>query len=220
MCGDSSDLPALSKSSNGYPTFALADRGDCSFVEKVRNMEMLGAALGIVVDTIAERETIVMSDDGTGAGIRIPSMIISKNDGTKLIDFLATASEKDLEQVAIIATFDISRPDNRVEYDVWFSQADEKALDFIVDFARVDKMFGERVLMTPRHGVWNCQECEADFKKKHCFADGKYCAFNANHPKIGGINIIREDLRSQYIYEKYYADPKQREGYWNYIKEV
>lgn len=67
-------------------------------------------------------------------------------------------------------------------------------------------MFGSSVLMTPRHVVWNCVECELDFKKKHCFAGGKYCAFNPNHPKSGGLNIIREDLRSQFIYEKYYSD--------------
>jgi hypothetical protein len=33
-----------------------------------------------------------MSDDGTGAGIRMPSMLISKIDGQKIIDFLKTAS--------------------------------------------------------------------------------------------------------------------------------
>jgi len=90
----------------------------------------------------------------------------------------------------------------------------------MVDFARVDAMFGEDVLMTPRHAVWNCVECEEDFKKKNCFAGGKYCAFNANHPKLSGLATIREDLRSQYIYNKFYADPKTRQGYWNYMKEV
>ncbi len=29
-----------------------------------------------------------MSDDGTGGGIRIPSMIISKADGNKILDWL------------------------------------------------------------------------------------------------------------------------------------
>lgn len=104
MCGDSDDLPALTPSSPGFPIFAIADRGECAFVEKVRNMEMLGAALGIVIDVSGEPiENIVMSDDGTGAGIRIPSMIISQKDGKKLLDFLATASESDLQQIAVIA---------------------------------------------------------------------------------------------------------------------
>lgn len=29
-----------------------------------------------------------MSDDGTGGGIRIPSMLISKTDGNKILDWL------------------------------------------------------------------------------------------------------------------------------------
>lgn len=99
MCGESENLPGLTPSANGYPTFAIADRGGCSFVEKVRNMEIQGAALGIVIDNNKEEspDTLVMSDDGTGAGIRIPSMLISKSDGMKLLDYFATASQEDLD---------------------------------------------------------------------------------------------------------------------------
>jgi len=64
------------------PPFILADRGGCSFVTKVRNIEDGGAAVGIVIDSSDEDiSTVVMKDDGTGAGIRIPSMLISKKDG-------------------------------------------------------------------------------------------------------------------------------------------
>jgi hypothetical protein len=38
-----------------------------------------------------------MSDDGSGAGIRMPSMLISKSDGMKIIDFLKTASKEQLD---------------------------------------------------------------------------------------------------------------------------
>ena len=37
-----------------------------------------------------------MSDDGTGSGIRMPSMLIAKNDGQILIDFIKTASKEEL----------------------------------------------------------------------------------------------------------------------------
>jgi hypothetical protein len=58
-------------------------------------MEEAGVAMGIVVDNTDEDiSDIVMSDDGTGAGIRIPSMLISKKDGQMLIDFLKTASQE------------------------------------------------------------------------------------------------------------------------------
>jgi len=31
---------------------------------------------------------VTMSDDGTGAGIRIPAMLISKSDGEKIVDWI------------------------------------------------------------------------------------------------------------------------------------
>ena len=48
-------------------------------MEKVRNMENVGIAMGIVVDSSDEDiKNVIMSDDGTGVGIRIPSVLISK----------------------------------------------------------------------------------------------------------------------------------------------
>jgi hypothetical protein len=45
-------------------------------------MENAGAAAGIIVDDHAEDiSTVLMSDDGTGGGIRIPSMLVGKTNG-------------------------------------------------------------------------------------------------------------------------------------------
>ena len=86
--------------------FMIANRGGCSFVEKVRNMEDAGAAVAIVMyHTNEDTERLVMVDDGTGAGIRIPSMIISKKDGKTLLDWITSASEKEREKMAIMAIF-------------------------------------------------------------------------------------------------------------------
>ena len=80
------------------PPFMVADRGDCSFVKKVRIMEEAGVALAIIVDNTNEDiDNIVMSDDGTGSGIRIPSVLISKTDGDILTDFMRTASQEQLD---------------------------------------------------------------------------------------------------------------------------
>jgi hypothetical protein len=79
-----------------------------------------------------------MTDDGSGAGLRIPSMLVSKEDGDKLIDFMETASKKELESVLLLANFDMTRPDNRVEYDLWYTSTNEIMLDFIQDFSEID----------------------------------------------------------------------------------
>lgn len=85
--------------------FMVAARGGCSFVTKVRNMEKVGVAVGIVIDNNESEDIddIIMSDDGTGAGIRIPSMLISKKDGDKLLDYLKTATPEELAQISVAA---------------------------------------------------------------------------------------------------------------------
>ena len=66
----------------------LVDRGTCTFVTKVRNAERAGASLVVVIDNVYENITnVIMGDDGTGTGIRIPSMLIGREDGAILRDF-------------------------------------------------------------------------------------------------------------------------------------
>ena len=73
-------------------------------MKKIRNMENIGVSVGILVDDFEEDiDNVIMSDDGTGGGIRIPSMLIGKTDGKKLIDFLKRASDEEIEQTAIMA---------------------------------------------------------------------------------------------------------------------
>jgi hypothetical protein len=51
-------------------------------VKKIRNMQDLGVSVGIIInDNDNNIENVLMSDDGTGGGIRIPSMLITKTDG-------------------------------------------------------------------------------------------------------------------------------------------
>ncbi len=87
----------------------LAYRGKCSFVKKIRNMEKIGIAVGIVINSDEKVpqnvETIVMSDDGTGAGIRIPSMLIPHRDGKILTDFIQTNTEKIVKSANLVASF-------------------------------------------------------------------------------------------------------------------
>jgi len=67
-------------------------------------MENIGVAVAIIIDDNEEDiDGVIMSDDGTGGGIRIPSMLIGKTDGRKLIDYLKRASDEELDQTAIMA---------------------------------------------------------------------------------------------------------------------
>ena len=61
-------------------------------------MENIGVAVAIIIDSNEEDvDNVILSDDGTGGGIRIPSMLVGKTDGKKLLDFLKRASAEEIE---------------------------------------------------------------------------------------------------------------------------
>ena len=131
------DKQELERSADITP-FYIAKRGECSFVQKVRNMENIGVAVGIVIDDHAETvENVLMSDDGTGGGIRIPSMLISNPDGKKLLQWYLDASISEKNQLVLMAEFVLAtQADNKVQFDFWMTSSSNRALDFIEDFAK------------------------------------------------------------------------------------
>jgi hypothetical protein len=139
-----------------------------------------------------------MSDDGSGSGIRIPSMLISSEAGAKLIDFMKNASPEELSQIAFLADFSLSKS-NHVNYDIWYTSTSDIALDFIQDFMKIDRAFGPRVTMTPRVVFWECTDCDKETLTNHCFSKGNYCADSTT--KLTGQQIIMEDLRQMCIYK-------------------
>ena len=240
----------------------VVERGNCSFVQKVRNIEHSGGAAGVVVDSKAEDVSyVIMSDDGTGSGIRIPSMLVGKRDGQKFMDFVQeyafmpgggtrksgdddgddemetnddwktpdrepTEAEKKkndiFEQSLISIKFNMDKPDNRVEYDIWFTSTDDRALDFVDNFEEYDRFLGKKVLMTPHYVTFECNSCDDEFKKKECYGNGKYCAINHKDIKLDGIEILNEDLRQKCIYNNSLSASADvsPQIFWDYIKRI
>jgi hypothetical protein len=85
------------------PFILMVDRGDCTFVKKVRNAQKLGAAGVIIADNTClcdagdacksnagdcETKEPIMADDGSGADITIPSFLMFKQDADPIIETL------------------------------------------------------------------------------------------------------------------------------------
>jgi len=120
--------------SDDITPFMIVRRGECSFVQKVRNMENIGVAVAIVIDNRPEMiDEILMSDDGTGGGIRIPSMLIGENDGNKLIEWFKNASSQERQSLVLMSEFVMPVHEN-VDVDFWFTSSSDRAIDFLEDF--------------------------------------------------------------------------------------
>lgn len=95
------------------------DRGECTFTTKVRNIEKLGVKLAIIIDDREESsENLIMADDGTGHSINIPSFIIRKKEGNIIKSFVINDPST---SVYLKAELEMTHPDNRVEYELWYS---------------------------------------------------------------------------------------------------
>ena len=196
----------------------VARRGSCTFVDKVRNAERAGATLLVVVDSRVENVTnVIMGDDGTGTGIRIPSMLIGKTDGETLIKFA-----KQKKGATLLAEFAIKGASDVAEVEFWYSSSSQRALDFIKEFDKYAHRLKDYVVIKPRFVTWACPACSDSFKREECFSNGQYCA--PNHIKddfnrIKGQDIMHEDLRQSCLHQSLQEighEPK----WWDYIKEV
>lgn len=197
------DAAEIKRSADISP-FYLAKRGQCSFVQKVRNMENIGVAVGIVVDDKAEYiENILMSDDGTGGGIRIPSMLISRTDGDLLSTWLSNAKQAEKNQLVVMAEFVMAFEEgNKVEYDFWMTSSSNRALDFIEDFKAFQEKLDTSVTFTPHYVFWECIGCDDRYIESDCYGGGKYCAVEPSNTAIRGKEIVLEDLRQKCLFNK------------------
>ena len=72
-----------------------------------------------------------MSDDGTGMGIAIPSLLIGNKDGQILQKFMKTAKIEDLKQIVFNIEFNMPVQRSIVDFEYWYSPADLKSMIFL-----------------------------------------------------------------------------------------
>ena len=93
---------------------------------KARNVARGGGKLAIVIDNKVENSSlIVMSDDGTGAGIRIPSVLVTKKAGKVLLDYMKLNPNVDIK---IAVSFLMPKKQAVVDIKIWYSPSDRKSM--------------------------------------------------------------------------------------------
>lgn len=96
----------------------MVDRGNCHFVTKVENLQKIGARAAIVADNLDEFVSVVMANDGQGWTVNIPSFFVTKRVGDRLKEYM---KENPKEKVFMSVNLQMANPDNRVEYELWYS---------------------------------------------------------------------------------------------------
>jgi len=225
------------------PFILMVDRGGCAFVQKVRNAQRNGAAGVVIADNVClcsdqdcmaynqqkgdtapcETAEPVMADDGSGADVSIPSMLMFKHDADKLKEEVMGN-----RPVRIEMQWSLPQPDDRVEYDLFSSPTDPVTHHFLEEFKWIAKALGDRAYFTPHMYVFDGvrSQCHGMNGENQCFNlcsnNGRYCAMDPDKnldKGVSGFDVVKESLRRHCIWSNYGEKDGVGEKWWDYINE-
>lgn len=180
----------------------MVDRGNCKFVDKVKNIQENGSLLAIIVDNVVweDVENEVMVSDGSDVGINIPSFLIEKREGDRIKrhvngghnadeDGEYEETEEELQDynnvthpVILQANINLAgKSDNNISVDIWYTSIYEFSTQSdrmdLADFAVMQDVFENKVKFHPRTEFKSCRYCLSEAKERECILDGKYCPY-------------------------------------------
>jgi hypothetical protein len=219
----------------------MVDRGECTFVTKVRiAQDYKGAAAVIVVDnqnlSPGEIQHLIMADDGWGGQMtKIPSILISGAEGDKIKNSVLAG-----EEVLVELAWDIPMQ-NVANLDFWHSSGSREANEFLVEIADYVLLLRWKMQYRPHFHVFSLPKDAKEFNQlclpadgSGRFPEGKFCATDPDGDgPITGVDVLMEDVHQYCIWETGRKQPPQdfvnglpygtkvtatySPTYWNYL---
>jgi len=229
---EAADMPgSIGPEKTSLINIVLVRRGSCSFTTKVRVAYEKGAHAVIIVDkedsplATKDMANIIVADDGHGNKIHIPSVLIAKTEGQKLINQAVKSSSKVIVELA----WDLPTS-HHVVVDLWMSSASLESLNFLREFAAKRRTLKKVVVFKPHYAVFGVDSKSPDVYNELCTDEtGKYCAEDPDGAgPITGKMVLVEDVRQLCIHELYKATMVSTQPgvpaveyaveYWDYIE--
>ena len=238
----------------------VVDRGGCPFEKKIRLAQNRGADAVIVVDFSCSRQReiaikdghpdtpcrdsegvqrIVMADTSGARDIHIPSILIPREQGERLIQAVSAyqsgfgggetgESSATDNQVVVMLLWDIPRADF-VSVDLWMSSAATDTSYFMSQFQSYAKQLGPLIQFTPRFSLKKSSRNNAElYRSAKCMQDptmsGSY--FCDSQLSSFGESVVKEDARQLCIWHSsLLSEINSRTGkevfysvaYWDYM---
>lgn len=204
----------------------MVDRGDCSFVTKVRNVQEAGGHLALIVnnDKHERIEDIFMADDGRGRDLVIPGVMITYQKGEILKNFYKENknNKEILDSIRLEIDFEMENRTNIVKVDLFTNSESEKFYKVIADLynhlVKMEEFLDLNIyyISHPSYSEYlNVNELK---DVKDCYGSGLQC----HHPGKFGVEngrvFLDEDIKQKCILN-YAKEKKEILIYLSYIDE-
>ncbi|OEH73579.1 vacuolar sorting receptor [Cyclospora cayetanensis] len=185
----------------------FVDRGICTFAAKVEVAQGCGADAVVIVDHGTQewtretiRHNIIMSDDGKVRNIRIPSILVSKQDGEAFKEEIVSGEEP------VLVELEWRMPSQwPVAVNFWADSGDVKATAFLQAMAPYMLRLGADVRFQIIYNVFSLEGGSEEL----CLSEGLYskyprlyCSFEPNAQVLGltGSEVVQEALLESCLY--------------------
>lgn len=202
----------------------MVDRGNCSFVTKVRNVQDAGGHLALIVnnDPTEKIEDIFMADDGRGRDLVIPGVMITYEEGEILKNYYKQNKENKeiLDSIRLEIDFEMENRTNIVKLDFFVNSDNEKFYKVISDlYYHLTELqeFIDLNVYYISHPSYSNQKGELK-DIKNCYASGKQCHHPGKFGVKNGRDFLDEDIRQKCILN-YAKEKKDIEIYLTYVNE-
>lgn len=187
----------------------LIKRGNCSFSEKIYNVEMANGQIAIIMNNIpGSIDKLIMVQDERGKISHIPAVLISKDDGDKIIKFY----EKNKDDKEIIKSirfeifFEVEQYDGSVNYDLWYSPDIEIVYSMMIGLEKFQKIMKDKAIFNLHafsyvdfnYDSYSSREYE------NCLGSGKYCVFPVKKSINDGRLVLKESIVQKCVWNYSY----------------
>ena len=190
--------------------FIMVEKGGCSYVSKVLNIEDARGHAAIIIDDRngGDVEEKNMPDDGRGNEVSIPSVLISYEDGEKLKKFYTDNKNNKtvLQNIKLEINFEMENKDNTVNYDIWYTPDMEKVYEILTElyaYHNVLYKYANISVHLVTYSDFDYKDSDTNIVKD-CLGSGAYCLDGKKagiEKEGGGVLLVKEAIRQQCILE-------------------
>ena len=169
-----------------------------------------------------EDQEHIMSNEGSGADVSIPSFLMRKLEADRIkAELMAN------RPVLIEMSWNVPIPDGRVEIDIWTTPSNMLSIAFFRSFKMIAEALGDRAHFTPHMYLYDGlrSQCQGKYNeesrcKNLCTNNGRYCSTNPGNVLqnfVSGADVVRESLRRLCIWSTYGAEDDLGMIWWDYV---
>ena len=199
----------------------LIKRGNCSFSEKIYNVEMAYGQIAIIINNVPGRiDNLIMVQDERGKVSHIPAVLISKEDGDRIIKFYEKYKDdrEVIKSIRFEIFFEVEQVDGTVNYDLWYSPDIEIVYSMMIGLQKFQSIMKDKAVFNLHSFSYVDYNYNPNTfnEVSNCLSAGRYCVLPVKKSISDGKFVLKESIIQKCVWE-YSSEKNDTDIFFKYI---